>query len=182
VGIERLQAEHGVAVRWRGFPLHPEISEEGIRLERLFDADSDQVAAMVARLKQVAAELDLPFGDRTMSFNSRLAQELAKWAESRGHGEAFHRAAFRAYFAQGRNLADRRVLCDMAREAGLDPDEAGAVIRERRFRRDVDRDWKLAAEMGVTVIPTFIYGKNRITGAQAYEAMVELVTDGSRLL
>ncbi len=182
MGIERLQAEHGVAVRWRGFPLHPEIPDEGIPLERLFDADSDQVSAMVARLKQVAAKLDLPFGDRTMTFNSRLAQELAKWAESQGRGEAFHWAAFRAYFADGRNLADRQVLRDLAREAGLDPGEAETVIRERRFRPNVDRDWTLAAEMGVTVIPTFIYRKNRITGAQTYEAMEELVTGGSRLL
>jgi len=182
VGIERLQAEHGVAVRWRGFPLHPEIPEEGIRLERLFDADSDHVAAMVARLKQVAADLNLPFGDRTMSYNSRRAQELAKWAESLGRGEAFHRAAFRAYFDRGCNLADREVLRGLARECGLDPDDAEAAIRERRFRRAVDRDWEMAAEMGVTMIPTFIYGKDRITGAQTYEDMVRLISEGARLL
>jgi predicted DsbA family dithiol-disulfide isomerase len=42
------------------------------------------------RLKQVADELGLPLGDRKMTFNSRLAQELAKWAESKGKGDEFH--------------------------------------------------------------------------------------------
>ena len=182
MGIERLQAEHAVAVRWRGFPLHPEVPPEGISLEQLFDTDDGQVAAMVSRLKQVAAELDLPFGDRHMTFNSRLAQELAKWAESAGRGEAFHWAAFKAYFAEGRNLARHEVLLDVARDAGLDPDAGDLVIRERRFRQAVDHDWALSKNMGVTVIPTFICEKNRISGAQPYEALVQLVAGGPRLL
>lgn len=176
MSIERLQMEHGIPIRWRVFPLHPETPREGISLERLFGADSEQVAAMVARLRQVAAKLGLPFGDRSMTFNSRLAQELGKWAASRGREEAFNRAAFKTYFAQGRNLARREVLLDVARSAGLDADAADRVLTKRSFRQTVDRDWELSKKMGVTVIPTFVYGKNRITGAQPYAALVRLIT------
>ena len=69
---------------------------------------------MLDHMKQVAKEQGLPFGDRKMTFNSRLAQELGKWAEQMEKGDAFHDAVFRAYFADGRNIADANVLADIA--------------------------------------------------------------------
>jgi len=38
------------------------------------------IPAAMARIKKIAAELDLPWGERKRTFNSRLAQELGKWA------------------------------------------------------------------------------------------------------
>ncbi len=73
---------------------------------------------MMAHLKQKAAELGLPFGDRKKTYNSRLAQELGLWAQSKGQGEAFHMAAFEAYFVDGKNLAQRDVLVDLASSGG----------------------------------------------------------------
>ena len=180
--IEHLRAEHDVSIRWRAFPLHPETPDQGISLEQLFGTGSAEITAMVARLKQVAAELDLPFGDRHMTFNSRLAQELGKWAESLGRGEAFHWTTFKTYFAEGRNLARQEVLLDLARTVGLDPEKAREVITERRFRPHVDHDWEMSRETGITAVPTFLYGKNRLVGAQPYEALVPLVTTPSRIL
>ncbi len=71
----------------------------------------DQV---MAGLKQKATELGLPFGDRKRTYNSRLAQELGLWAESKDRGDAFHMAAFKAYFVDGKNLAQKEVLVDLA--------------------------------------------------------------------
>ena len=81
--IERLQKEFGIDIRWAAFPLHPDTPEEGKTLEELFkdrDVDIDQV---MAHLKQVASVLGLPFGDRKMTYNSRLAQELGKYGQNR---------------------------------------------------------------------------------------------------
>lgn len=179
--IEHLQAEHDVPIRWRAFPLHPETPDQGISLEQLFGTGSAEITAMMARLKQVSAKLNLPFGDRHMTFNSRLAQELGKWAESLGRGEAFHWATFKAYFAEGCNLARKEVLLDLARTVGLDPEKAREAITERRFRQYVDQDWEISREMGITAVPTFLYGKNRLVGAQPYEALVQLVTTPSQV-
>ena len=80
------------------------------------------------RLKQVAAELRLPWGMRTRTYNSRRAQELGKWAESLGKGDEFHLAVFRAYFADGKNIADISVLKEIAGTIGLDRQIAGPVL------------------------------------------------------
>ena len=68
-----------------------------------------------------------------MTYNSRRAQELGKWAETKGCGDAFHNAVFRAYFADGRNIADENILGDIAHTVGLNANEARVVIADRTF-------------------------------------------------
>ena len=127
-------------------------------------------------MRQVAAAEGLPFGDRNHTYNSRLAQELGKWAETRGRGEAFHRLAFRAYFAEGRNIAQPPVLVDLASLAGLLPAEAEAVLAERRFAAAVDADWARSKQLGINAVPTFCVNGRRLVGAQPYEKLKDLVT------
>jgi predicted DsbA family dithiol-disulfide isomerase len=130
---------------------------------------------MLERLRQVAQAEGLPFGDRKMTYNSRLAQELGKWAEARGKGEAFHKAAFAAYFVEGKNIALPEVLTAIAEAAGLSEEAARRVIEERRFRAEVDRDWERSRRLAVTAVPTFMIGNQRLVGAQPYEALERLV-------
>ena len=130
---------------------------------------------MIGRLRQVAEGLGLPFGERRRTYNSRLAQELGLWAEAEGRGDAFHHAAFKAYFAEGKNLAEPSVLMELAQAAGLSRDGAGKVIRERTFSAAVDRDWAASRRMGITAVPTFVMGERRLVGAQPYEKLAELV-------
>ena len=133
------------------------------------------VAQVVERLKATAASLDLPFGDREMTYNSRLAQEVGLWAETRGKGHEFHDAAFRAYFVEGHNLAQKEVLLDLIKSIGLDPEEGGRVIDQRSFGPAVDRDWALSREKNITAVPTFIMGNERLVGAQPYPVLERLV-------
>lgn len=129
---------------------------------------------MLARLRQVARELDLPFGERTMTFNSRLAQELGKWAEDQGCGDAFHHAVFLAYFQRGENIARQPVLLQLCETAGLDPTAAQAVMDQRSYREAVDRDWHRSRRLGVTAVPTFDINGQRLVGAQSYAALEEM--------
>ena len=130
---------------------------------------------MLARLKQVARELELPFGDREMTFNSRLAQELGKWAEQMGKGDAFHDAVFRAYFADGRNIADVNILADIASAVGLDAKKAHDMIAARTFKEAVDTDWARAFESGVTAVPTFLMNGQTLVGAQRFNTLANFV-------
>ncbi len=130
---------------------------------------------MLARLKQIARELELPFGDREMTFNSRLAQELGKWAEQMGKGDAFHDAVFRAYFADGRNIADVNILADIAGAVGLDAKKAHDMIGARTFKEAVDIDWARAYESGVTAVPTFFMNGQTLVGAQTFNALANFV-------
>jgi len=134
---------------------------------------------MLARLKQVARQEDLPFGDRTHTYNSRLAQELGKWAEEHGKGDIFHDAAFKAYFVHGKNIAQTPVLVELAEFVGLAGAEAREVVEARTFMDAVDEDWTLARSLGITAVPTFYLSGQHLVGAQPYEMMEQFLIQNS---
>lgn len=163
-------------MRWRGFPLNPGVPVEGQTIEDYLAGRDVDIPAMREKMRQVAAGEGLPFGEMRHVYNSRLAQEVGKWAEARGRGDAFHHLAFRACFADGRNIARTDVLVDLAEAAGLPAREAEAVIAERRFAAAVDRDWQRARELNITAVPTFLANGRRLVGAHPYPKLRDLVT------
>ena len=162
-------------MRWTNFPLHPETPDSGIPLEELFGGRGYDIEAMKQRMSGLMAEENLPYGNRSHTYNSRFAQELAKWGESFPEGEALNLKLFEAYFSEGRNLAEPLVLLEVSEAAGLSREAADEVIRKRLFQNAVDADWKRAHELGVTGVPTFVSGNRGLVGAQPYEALEQLI-------
>jgi predicted DsbA family dithiol-disulfide isomerase len=173
--VARLRKEHGVRVKLVHFPLHPETPAEGKSLEALFAGRGYDIPKMQAQMRARMAAEGLPYGDRKMTFNSRLAQELASWAVTQPGGEAIHDALFRAYFVDGKNIGDPDVLVELAKSVGLSADEARKVIDTRSHKAAVDADWEKSREYGVTGVPTYVVGDRGVVGAQPYEALEELV-------
>ncbi len=172
-----MEKEYEIQVKWRAFPLHPDTPEQGLSLEALFAKKGMpmDVDKMMAQLQATAAKFDLPMGNRKMTYNSRLAQEVGLWAEEKGKGHAFHMAAFNAYFVAGDNLAKKEVLLALIRSAGLDPKEGETVMDQRTFKGAVDADWELSRTKGVTAVPTFIMGLDRLVGAQPHAVLEKMV-------
>lgn len=172
---ERLKAEHHVKVEWVHFPLHPDTPAEGRSLADLFAGRNVDRKAMHAQMKARMDAEGLPYGERTMTYNSRLAQELGKWADTQPGGEAIHDALFRAYFVDARDISQPAVLLDIVEHVGLSADAARDVLGKRTFKDAVDADWELSRQYGVTGVPTFVAGRYGVVGAQPYEALEQLV-------
>ena len=176
--IDRLRQEFNPQIEWSVYPLHPEIPDEGRSLYDLFYGKID-VDSVIARLEGIAADLSLPFGPRTMTYNSRKAQELGKWAEEMGCGELFHMAVYQAYFAEGKNIGQIDILTDLAKAVGQNPEAAREAIESGRYAAMVDTDWNKAAELGVTAVPTSLYGEESLVGFQDYDAFQRLIQGSS---
>ena len=166
-------------MQWVHFPLHPETPAEGRSLESLFAGRGYDIAKMQAQMRSRMAAEGLPYGERSMTYNSRLAQELAKWAESQPGGEAIHDALFRAYFVDGKNIGDPQVLLDIAKNVGLDSVLATEVIEKRTHRAAVDADWEKSRRYGITGVPSFVVDGYAVVGAQPYEVLEALVRRAS---
>lgn len=110
-----------------------------------------------------------------MTYNTRLAQEMSKWAEEKGRGDDWHRAVFKTYFVDGKNIGKAGVLIEVATNVGLSAEEAKTVLDSRAYRSVVDADWSRARELGITAVPTFIMNRGRIAGAQPYDALEKFV-------
>jgi predicted DsbA family dithiol-disulfide isomerase len=175
VRIEKLKREQNVQVKWVHFPLHPDTPQKGRSLEDLFRGRGYDIPKMQAQMRARMEAEGLPYGNRSMTYNSRLAQELGAWADTQPGGEAIHDALFRAYFVDNRDIGDPDVLVEIAKAVGLPPEQARAVIETRSHKAAVDADWEKSREYGVTGVPTFVAGNRGVVGAQPYEALEELV-------
>jgi predicted DsbA family dithiol-disulfide isomerase len=157
------------------FPLHPDTPAEGLPLKDLFAGRGFDLEAMHARMKGLMDAEGLPYSRRTHTYNSRLAQELAKWADSQPGFESIHNALYRAYFVDGRNIGDPEVLIDIAQFVGLPADAAREVLADRTFKDAVDADWEESRRHGITGVPSFIAGKYKVVGAQPYNVLADLL-------
>ena len=161
-----------VVVRWRPYQLDPTIPEGGLDrteyMERKF-GKSGRLQSAHENLTRLGAEVGVPFAfDKIKrSPNTLDAHRLIRWAAATGVQAEVADRLFKAYFVEGRDIGDRAVLIDIARESGLD---AGLV--EKLLSEDVDKDAVRreiaeAQAIGVTGVPFFIFaGRLAVPGAQ----------------
>jgi len=107
-----------LSIKWVQFPLHPETPKEGLSLEELFAGRDLDIPAIQGHLRELMRLEGLPYGNRTHTYNSRLAQELSKWGERFAAGTLLNQKIFEAYFVDGQNLANQNLLVNLAGEAG----------------------------------------------------------------
>jgi predicted DsbA family dithiol-disulfide isomerase len=175
VRIEKLKRNFNVDVKLVHFPLHPDTPAEGRLMADYYAGRGIDPQAAYERMKGLMDAEGLPYGKRTHSYNSRLAQELGKWADTQAGGEALHDALYRAYFVDSRNVGDPDVLLDIVGSVGLPVEAARAVLTERTFKEAVDADWEKSARYGVSGVPTFVAGGYGVVGAQPYEVLEQLL-------
>ena len=129
----------------------------------------------MSHLKQVADELGLPLSERKKTYNSRLAQELAKWAEEKGRGDPFNEAVFRAYFVGGKNIGKIDELVDLAKSIGLQGEEARSILDLMTFKEVIDSVWARSRALGITAVPTFVVDHQALVGFQPYEVLEQFL-------
>lgn len=172
---DRLRKNYEIDIRWRVFPLHPETPPEGTLLRELFRGRSANIPQQIIRLKRTAEELGLPLSDREMTYNSRSAQELGKWAEQKGRGDEFHMAVYKAYYVDLKNIAEAGELVRIAQSAGLPGDEVRDVLDSGIYKEAVDSDWTLSRELGITAVPTYLIDSDAVVGAYPYEVLEDFL-------
>jgi predicted DsbA family dithiol-disulfide isomerase len=175
VRVEKLQQAFDVEMVLVHFPLHPETPVEGRSMAEVYAGRNVDPEAMYQRMKGLMDAEGLPYGRRTHTYNSRLAQELGKWADTQPGGAALHDKLYQAYFVEARNIGDPELLVELAASVGLPAEEARAVLTERRFKDAVDADWAKSHQYGVTGVPTFVAGGYGVVGAQPYEVLEQLL-------
>jgi predicted DsbA family dithiol-disulfide isomerase len=85
---------------------------------------------------------------------STLVLAAGLWAEERGAGRAWRAAAQRAFFVEGRDVSDERVLRRIPRECRLDADDAVRAAWDPRRLADLRTLRERAAGAGVHGVPS----------------------------
>jgi predicted DsbA family dithiol-disulfide isomerase len=96
------------------------------------------------------------------------AHRLLHWSRAKGCERSLKRALLAAYFERGRNIADHAVLADVARQVGLDGNEALSVLTKGSYAVEVHDDEVEWRSEGIASVPTMVIdGEFVISGAQA---------------
>jgi predicted DsbA family dithiol-disulfide isomerase len=126
-------------------------------------------------MEQRAAQRGLTFRmDGLRSGSTRDAHRLLQLAKARGRQAELAECLHRAYFTEQRSVFDHAALADLAADAGLDRDEARAVLAGDDYARDVDADEAMARSLGVTGVPFFVFDRRyAVSGAQPPEVLAQ---------
>ncbi len=173
-------------VRWRAFQLDPRAPREPQDLREVLARKHGPqgFASVTRRLDAAGAVEGLEYRwERVQRVNTLDAHRLLAWAGDTGGGAAQGRleeALFAAYFRHGENVADHATLVRHATGAGLDPDQAAAVLAGDGYRDRVLADQEEAGALGLTGVPAFVIdGRWAIPGAQDPET-IRLILERSR--
>jgi predicted DsbA family dithiol-disulfide isomerase len=144
----------GLKTIWLGFPMIPGLGGEHLELSNVNRS----------RLRAAAEEPSLVFNawsGTSLPAVSIFALEAGHCAQHQGAKvfERFHFALFRAYFEDNRDIADRKVLLDVAKDSGLDVTRLASDLDTGRGRMEIEhkRD-TLMARGNFAGVPTIFFG------------------------
>jgi predicted DsbA family dithiol-disulfide isomerase len=188
VGKRRFEAalegfEPDVEVTWRSFELDPgaPASREESAAEHLsakYGMPVEEARARQAQLAAMAAADGLEFHfDRVQPANTFDAHRLTHLAKAHGLQDAMKERLQRAYLTDGELLSDHETLARLADEVGVPG--ATEMLASDRYTAEVRDDERLAQEIGITAVPTFVVDRRvGVAGAQQPEVLRELLQRG----
>lgn len=178
--LDQIRRELGeeVAIDWRAFELRPDptptLDPNAEYLHRVWNQSVYPMA------KERGLSLSLP----PVQPRSRKAHEAAEFAREAGLLDEMNRALFRAFFEEGRDLADLDVLLDVGESVGLERGDLREALEKDRYTQKVLEDEHLAQQIGITGVPALVIGGGRhaylLSGAQPIETVREVIAKATR--
>ena len=154
--IDALGARHGRAVMWHAIVLDAQFQPQG----------GMKIPAALMRTEYVkrdversAAYFGIPYkAPAPYPVHTEHAARAFQWLSDRNPDEArsFAHAVFRAYFVEGRNIAETAVLLEIAENLKLDRDDVSAAFSDSATKARLKAEIDLAEARGVFGSPFFI--------------------------
>jgi predicted DsbA family dithiol-disulfide isomerase len=107
--------------------------------------------------------------------NTRRSLAIAEYSRDQGKLESFRVLAMAAHWSGGKDLENDLDLAELATSAGLNAESALEASTSQEYLQRVDMLHEEASRLGITGIPTFIIGDQRIVGCQPYDALADAV-------
>src|SRR5690554_704161 len=178
--LEQFGDRDKLEVVWKSFQLDPTLPEvqTGSYTDHLMESKGmgrKQVEGMLDNVTQMAANVGLEYNfDKSVIVNSMKAHQLTQLAKTRGLGDEIEELLFRAFFTEGKNIADDETLVELGKEAGLNETEIRNSLSDDKYTELVKKDIQEAHSLGVTGVPFFVFDrKYAVSGAQPPQAFLQ---------
>jgi predicted DsbA family dithiol-disulfide isomerase len=161
--VSELEGEMGFESLWKGVP----ISIRDFKAR----AGNQLGPRELQKVMMVAAETGILVAPPETWINSDAALMGAELARDAKVFPAYHGAVFRAAFDERRDIANREVLGDIARQAGMDRAAFLADLRSERMASRIADHKREADGQSALGYPTFILGEFPLIGIQPKDTM-----------
>ena len=169
-------------VKWRPYRLDPTVPKGGMDRQAYMRAKfGDDPMKIVEMHKLIAAEgakdgIEFDFAAIRRRPDTLDSHRLIRWAEANGVQDEVVERLFIAYFENGEDIGDIRMLADIADVCGMDGVEIAQRLESDEDRQLVEREDEIAHEMGVTGVPAMIFGNRlAVSGAREPELLVSVI-------
>lgn len=168
-------------IAWRPFQLNPAMPLEGMNRTTYLKAKFGSLEVfgrMEEQLLAAGVEEQIPFAFEKIQRtpNTFAAHRLVWYAARQGKQDQVVENLFRAYFLEGRNIGDLKVLTHVAAEAGLDRTETDTFLASDDGAVEVKGEEAVGRQLGISGVPYFIFnGSVAISGAQSPDIFVSAI-------
>lgn len=169
-----------IEVVWHSFQLDPDAEAQPGKSAYEYLAErkgqslewSKQVHSQVT---QMAADAGLTYNfDKAVVANSFDAHRIVQLAKKHGKGDAMEEQLFKAYFTEGKDIANDATLTELATSIGLNKEEVEEVLSSDKYADDVQEDVATASRLGINGVPFFVINnKYGVSGAQPSATFVQ---------
>jgi len=181
--LEQFTDKKHIEVTWKSFQLDPSLPEVANETQEDYlvkhkGMSREQVKGLLAHVTQTARQAGLDYNlDKSVMANSQKAHQLIQFAKTKNLGDQAEERLFRAFFTEGKNIADIETLTQLGKDIGLDENELRTAFTDEKHRKLVNDDIQEARNLGVTGVPFFVFDrKYAISGAQPPQAFTETLT------
>ena len=176
--LMRLKNEYDLKINWCFLEIHPENSAEGEPVTDL-DYSSEFWDELMKNLKRIAEEENIPLAEHTFTTNSKDASLLSEASKQLGRETFYqlHEKLFTAFFVDKRNIGDRNVLRDIAKECGINDQIIDAAWIEEKYQQRLVENLNHAKQHKIKSVPSFVFGERVLTGVVDEAIMREAAAD-----
>ena len=167
-----------VHVIWRPFQLNPTMPSGGMDRTTYLKTKFGSLEAfgrMEEQLLAAGTDEQIPFAFEKIQLtpNTFAAHRLVWHAAQQGKQDEVVENLFRAYFLEGNNIGDLKILTHVAAEAGLDRTETESFLASDKGAAEVKDEEAVGRRLGIRGVPYFVLnGSISISGAQPPDIFV----------
>ena len=169
-------------VRFRPYRLDPTVPKGGMDRDAYMTAKFGKNGGISEAQRAIAAEgakegIEFDFAAIRRMPNTLDSHRLIRWAELTGVQDDVVERLFAAYFQNGEDIGDIRVLAEIADLSGMDGAQIADRLESDQDAALVEREDKLAHEMGVTGVPAMIFANKVATSGAREPEVLAMVID-----
>lgn len=175
--------KENIEIEWKSYQLDPSMPEVAAESQEDYlvkhkGMSREQVRGMLANVTEMAKQAGLDYHlDKSVMVNSQKAHQLIQFAKTKNLGDQIEERLFKAFFTEGKNVADIETLTQLGKEVGLDEKELQVAFTDDQYLYQMKQDIQEGANLGVKGVPFFVFDrKYGVSGAQPAEAFLETLS------